>query len=60
MSWRVPPYRWSSEIGPWAAIFILLLWPSIYLAGILGPVIVGAVLFTIWNVRRTLKARGMK
>ena len=57
MAWRVPPNQWSKEVGLWAAIFIFLLWPSIELLGVLGPLVVGAVLVTTWNIRRTLGAR---
>ncbi|MGH2787163.1 MAG: hypothetical protein ACRDJV_04525 [Actinomycetota bacterium] len=55
--WRVPPYRWTSEIGPWAAIFILLLWPAAFMAGWIGIALLALFLVTAWNITRTVQAR---
>jgi hypothetical protein len=57
VAWRVPPQSWARDIGPWAAAFILLLWPSLVLLQWFGPIVLAIVLITVWNVTRTMQAR---
>jgi hypothetical protein len=52
---RAPPHRWSKDIGIWVALFILLLWPTLVWLGLLGVVLLAAILFTAANVTRTIR-----
>lgn len=55
LTMRVPPQRWSREIGIWAALFILLLWPALLWLGVVGVLLLAAVLFTAANVTNAIK-----